>query len=821
MSTKPQQGILSVIEDFKLDELSASIADLEIAEEAVQVLPPDEWSSLEKLSEPLQKLSAVVVESRKVLSKPEQFNLEKPKIRNALIALKEQVVTVAMTIPKTHKLEVLDTALKKLNAILEKIDTNLEESKRSTTQNRVDIKVIEQLIIPISQLVEEVGFMKKQEKIEIKFIAENSESSFSKLKTSLGKYKESATDNIIEDMPDTMQANFEKIVPSLEDLLIEFVKINSSPHKMSMDQMKPLVRSVTALKNHLIAALQSSDAQQPQGQIFSKQFESLLGAITGIENYLSSRLISELNERIFLMKEPFYLTRKEIVALKKDLNIMQSPVHRAILTLTELDSPLEEIIKIMDSEDVKRTEDTLQSLKATSEILRAPFKKLTRYLTVINSVMSSVELTVLELPNLRDELMNLLEPITCADSGILTVPLDGIKSTALRVIAECNKERLDYKTLSRLSDSLDNLKNTIEMLRKSKTNPPADILIFEDMLEPVNLLKGNISVVKEIGDNTKDFDREFADKLDDVVNKMVTFALLIDDINKDPAILYTSRIYEDVWRSLSQLQHSSRTVVGTVSLNEKMEILSQAVTLYADQITKLVGRLEILMTERRYDIRFIEDVLSFTKEMASNLQLAGKPLANLIMVMNILSETLTDTEKEIKINKNEDMPEKIFNNLSLGGSFREFDALVKTITKVDQEGNTSWLYPLEILKQNVERNCNVLKSIPSFTTLVTALQILQEEISSIIADIQAEQVEETKEIEVEGEVVKDKTEEEATSTDMTKVEHSIVDGKEEVKVKVEEDKEHELKSEEKVDMEDKKLEGKSLEEGELKGKLKL
>ncbi|KAG5884431.1 hypothetical protein JTB14_024375 [Gonioctena quinquepunctata] len=91
-----------------------------------------------------------------------------------------------------------------------------------------------------------------------------------------------------------------------------------------------------------------------------------------------------------------------------------------------------------------------------------------------------------------------------------------------------------------------------------------------------------------------------------------------------------------------------------VALNEKMEVLSQSLTLFANEVQKLIDKIEAESIERRSDMKFVKEFKGVSQDFRNDLKRYGESTENIRHNLSILNETLSDTEKSIRIKQDED-----------------------------------------------------------------------------------------------------------------------------------------------------------------------
>nr|CAH7764910.1 unnamed protein product [Callosobruchus chinensis] len=150
---QPASGVLSIVEVYpSLSELSSTVVAIDVdAVESLGDITPEQTQVLISLSEAIRKLEAVVIEIHPMLTKPKKMEMQKPKMKQAILALKEKADRAAQVIEQAQSLKSLEVPFTAFTAVLGQIE---ESFVKKSPRN--DLNALKDISQPIAILENKV-----------------------------------------------------------------------------------------------------------------------------------------------------------------------------------------------------------------------------------------------------------------------------------------------------------------------------------------------------------------------------------------------------------------------------------------------------------------------------------------------------------------------------------------------------------------------------------------------------------------------------------------------------------------------------------------
>ncbi|KAG5884430.1 hypothetical protein JTB14_024374 [Gonioctena quinquepunctata] len=250
---------------------------------------------------------------------------------------------------------------------------------------------------------------------------------------------------------------------------------------------------------------------------------------------MKSKALESANlQELLSLKVPFCKLDEGLTIIEKasiaDIPLIQSDLLSGLGNLVpRLEDILIEFVKINSllekseigsiSEDIKASEELIQDLEKVSKLFQEPMKVLARAVVTTNSIQTDLDIFLVELPTTCENLKNILQSIDSLTSNPsirhlnVTQEVGQLMIVLEEVIRNCNKERLDHKSLNNLKKAVANFKKSIQSLSKAsdvlKDIDEDIVLNFNILLEPLNQIENNLKLAEEIGFNTRDISLEY------------------------------------------------------------------------------------------------------------------------------------------------------------------------------------------------------------------------------------------------------------------------------------------------------------------------
>nr|CAH7764907.1 unnamed protein product [Callosobruchus chinensis] len=747
----PQHAIFAAAElEEPLRNLSCSILKLEkVCVETVTDITTEQSKILTDLTDPLQVFSSVIQQIESVAGNPAQLDQLKPKVAESALVLNEQLQLIIDILPQAQSLQSLDIDLASLSSAIEHIQSQMAVKTEKIATGEA-LNVLRQLKLPVAQLQEEMKIMN----LNIDKLSENDliicslKSPLDELAASVAKIEK---DILIkpENIPSEFLCLLENSVPPLEDMLIEFVKINSRLEKdVPSEDYASFLKTVSRLQDKLQPVL-LQPIENKTIEEFMIPLQSLAEQLSLVKDKLVSVVHLERQKLASSVLGPFASVKNELADMKVDLTILPMPVHNAVLTMTKLDEPFTELLAILEK-NISESEELSTLVKDTTESLKTALNKVESDIKTIKSVMSSAELTLLELPVLCSDMKMVKESLKRVDAeGIfsklkIAVQTKNMEHIVCQLIEECNKERLDFKSVANLQASLNNLQTSLSNLMSKKKDfkvmNEENILLLDKLQVPVKQLIENTVLAQDIGDNTNDFSADYVSKIDNLSDTFTMLNIFIDDVCKEPNMLKDIPPYENQLCSmLYTISDALREVSESVKLNDKIEVLSQATKIFENTARDLFSTLEEKAIQKREDIKFLSELMKEVDNLKPLLSKAKTPLNRLSKTFSTVGESILDARRYIAAEKLDDLPQNISTNLVLARNIKTFLSEIEKVTPENSEDNkNAILYALTNLNQNIQSSRSLIDGIKSIDSLNVSLVVLYEDVSALIDEIKEE-----------------------------------------------------------------------------------
>nr|CAH7764908.1 unnamed protein product [Callosobruchus chinensis] len=482
--TLPQRGVLSIVEVAQpITEMVDTIQKLETScKEAVVDITPEHQESLAALKQPLEELAATVVESTQLLSKPEKLELEKPKMKQAVVALKENIQKVSADIPQMKSLQILSVPLEAIKAAI----SHIEESLNQEEYERRDLKAIKQIAEPAIKLKENLNQM--QMKSEELTLAQRGVLSIVEVAQPLNEMVdtiqrlETSCKEAVVDITPEHQESLAALKQPLEELaatVVESTELLSKPEKLELKKPK-MKQAVVALKQNI----QKVSADIPQMKSFivlSSPLAAIKAAIEQVEGALDKDEEQVLRRDLGVLteiKEPVIKLQKSMTQMHIESQELGLKSQEGILSVVEITKPLSAFCKSIEELEAAHDKSSLDISADQQECLRKlkqPMEKLSAVVMESTLIINEHEKLITERPKVKQAVVALKEQIE-------------------NITAETPKT----ETLRSLSVPLKAMKAAIELVEKrldvtEEQKPRRVTRAIQEILEPVAVLQQNLT----------------------------------------------------------------------------------------------------------------------------------------------------------------------------------------------------------------------------------------------------------------------------------------------------------------------------------------
>jgi chromosome segregation ATPase len=480
LNVTSQKGILSVIElEHEISILQDSLLSSDqFSSEQIALVTPETLTQIEALKEPLEQLSAVVIEIRSTIRKPEVWEESKPKVKKALSALKCELDKVIQIIPEAKLLESSTIAVKQLSAKLSTVDDLLE--KQEVVEEKSEIKDV--LIQPLAALTEEIQILKTEVQ-NVKLIPQHGVISVVEIEKDLVtlqealKVFEKADENIAAIVVEQVQT----LKEPLEKLSAVVVDMKNKMHKPEVrEEQKPKICSA-------LGALKCELDKISQNIPESKPVETSLVALKKLSATLSD--VSEMiklpekpkkteSEVIKAMLQPLMDLSEEIVALKADSKDIKLVSQQGVLSVLQLESEINELQEALITSEQFSSEEvaslTTQTLSQI-EALKEPLKEFSSVVVEVRSTLNKPEVKEQQKPKVEKA----LEALKCQLENIT------------QILPEVKMLKSSSTAIEKFSAKVSEVQDLIEKKEEKKGLP-----MTETLLEPVTSLLDGIKTLR-------------------------------------------------------------------------------------------------------------------------------------------------------------------------------------------------------------------------------------------------------------------------------------------------------------------------------------
>jgi chromosome segregation ATPase len=475
LNVTSQKGILSVIElEHAISILQDSLLSSDqFSSEQIALVTPETLTQIEALKEPLEQLSAIVIEIRSTIRKPEVWEESKPKVKKALSTLKCELDKVIQIIPEAKLLESSTIAVKQLSAKLSTVDDLLE--KQEVVEEKSEIKDV--LIQPLAALTEEIQILKTEVQ-NVKLIPQHGVISVVEIEKDLVTLQEAL--NVFEKADENIAAivveQVQTLKEPLEKLSAVVVDMKNKMHKPEVrEEQKPKICSA-------LGALKCELDKISQNIPESKPVETSLVALKKLSATLSD--VSEMiklpekpkkteSEVIKAMLQPLMDLSEEIVALKADSKDIKLVSQQGVLSVLQLESEINELQEALITSEQFSSEEvaslTTQTLTQI-EALKEPLKEFSSVVVEVRSTLNKPEVKEQQKPKVEKA----LEALKCQLENIT------------QILPEVKMLKSSSTAIEKFSAKVSEVQDLVEKKEEKKGLP-----MTETLLEPVtNLLDG-------------------------------------------------------------------------------------------------------------------------------------------------------------------------------------------------------------------------------------------------------------------------------------------------------------------------------------------
>nr|CAH7764911.1 unnamed protein product [Callosobruchus chinensis] len=259
---KPQQGEIFIADIEKpLAELEAAIETVEEVHKGSSKDLSDELQVLLPVKEWMLKLTAALVEGKEASQKQEAVELDKPKVKQAVLALKGEIQKVLSETPHVQSVQILTIPLQSLSAVISEI----EDHKKKALEHfedmvaRKDLNAIKLIAEPIASLTSEIRELKanvQQLPAMLQGVLSVIEA-ISPLNEINACFKqiERSFDETVNDITPEQAKTIENVMEPLQgliDVIVNVTTVANTPDKLQLQ--KPMVKNaVHAVKVQLEA----------------------------------------------------------------------------------------------------------------------------------------------------------------------------------------------------------------------------------------------------------------------------------------------------------------------------------------------------------------------------------------------------------------------------------------------------------------------------------------------------------------------------------------------------------------------------------------
>jgi DNA repair exonuclease SbcCD ATPase subunit len=480
LNVTSQKGILSVIElEHEISILQDSLLSSDqFSSEQIALVTPETLTQIEALKEPLEQLSAVVIEIRSTIRKPEVWEESKPKVKKALSALKCELDKVIQIIPEAKLLESSTIAVKQLSAKLSTVDDLLEEQE--VVEEKSEIKDV--LIQPLAALTEEIQILKTEVQ-NVKLIPQHGVISVVEIEKDLVTLQEAL--NVFEKADENIAAivveQVQTLKEPLEKLSAVVVDMKNKMHKPEVrEEQKPKICSA-------LGALKCELDKISQNIPESKPVETSLVALKKLSATLSD--VSEMiklpekpkkteSEVIKAMLQPLMDLSEEIVALKTDSKDIKLVSQQGVLSVLQLESEINELQEALITSEQFSSEEvaslTTQTLSQI-EALKEPLKEFSSVVVEVRSTLNKPEVKEQQKPKVEKA----LEALKCQLENIT------------QILPEVKMLKSSSTAIEKFSAKVSEVQDLVEKKEEKKGLP-----MTETLLEPVTSLLDGIKTLR-------------------------------------------------------------------------------------------------------------------------------------------------------------------------------------------------------------------------------------------------------------------------------------------------------------------------------------
>jgi DNA repair exonuclease SbcCD ATPase subunit len=439
----PQQAVMKVteLEQDLINLHEALVSSEQLPFDQAQDVSREAFEQIQILKEPLQLLSTTVVELRSAINKPEIQEQQKPKIQQALTALKCELDKVSQAIPDAKSLETSSVAIKQLSAKLSEIE-NLIESEQVPEEP----KVISIILQPIFNLSSEIKAL-QADTTSIKLDSQRGVLSVVEIEKDLLDLQNALAEsekNSSEEMSvlDAVQ-ELQMLKEPLEALSSVVVEVRSALNKPEItEQQKPKVcKALAALKCELDKVAQSIPEITPLETAVNavKQLSAKLSVVEEIIK-TEEKPVQEGPESKQVILQPVTNLIQEINTLRAESSKAALVPQQAVLSVVEMEHQL-----VTLQETLTTSLEQGDDIKQQMENLKEPLEKL-------SAVVVEMRCTINK-PEIEEQ-----KPKVGKAIATLKCELDKVSQT----IPETKRLETSSVAIKQLSAKLSEIENLIE-----------------------------------------------------------------------------------------------------------------------------------------------------------------------------------------------------------------------------------------------------------------------------------------------------------------------------------------------------------------------
>nr|CAH7764909.1 unnamed protein product [Callosobruchus chinensis] len=505
----PIQGVLSVImAETPLVELASAVQSLDRVDEIVADITPEQSEIISSLIVPMQKLSAVMVEAKSLLDKPEQLQLQKNNVKQAILLLKSQVEETGKIAEQAQSLKILELPIQALTAALGRIEESCTEEVP-----RKDKQALQELIQPILLLTQEVKTL--ESKIDQAPQPVQGVQSVIEIITPLAELT-SAIQNM-EDIAETLAditPEQSEILQSLKEpiqkltmLTVDTTSLLSKPNEMKM-QIAEMQKAVIAMKSQ--AERISEVVSQAQSlKVLDQPMQALTAALGHIGESCAEEVLRKDKQALQELIQPVSLLTQEVKTLQSKIDQTPQPIQ-GVLSVIDIVMPLAELKSAIESiENAAETAaDITPEQSELLQSLKEPMQKLAAAVIQTSTVTDNTKELEAKKPIMKQAVTALKAQaeVVCQNISkaealkILELPLNKL-SAILNTVEEASSDKLsrhDKKALQELAQPTLQLIQQVQTLQACIKSAPIPLQGVLSVIEIAPLLTELVSAIQNV-----------------------------------------------------------------------------------------------------------------------------------------------------------------------------------------------------------------------------------------------------------------------------------------------------------------------------------